>query len=92
MSPRRQPHGTYDRAVSGQVPVSARTVLWRIALLALAIRVGLEVLGLASAAAHGQHVHWLGLWWQWDAHPYMRIAQVGYRTTNVPGGRLRSRT
>jgi hypothetical protein len=66
--------------------VRPRIVLLRIALLGLGVRVILEALGLASAAAHGAHVHWLGIWWQWDAHPYMRIAQVGYRAHNVPGG------
>jgi hypothetical protein len=66
--------------------VSPRTVLLRIALLALAVRVVLEILGLASTMAHHEHVHWLGFWWQWDAHPYMRIAQVGYRARSVPGG------
>jgi Gpi18-like mannosyltransferase len=64
-----------------------RTILWRIALLALAARAALEVVGLASAAMHHQPVaaHWLGLWWQWDAHPYLRIAQIGYRVRSIPG-------
>jgi Gpi18-like mannosyltransferase len=66
--------------------VAPRTVLLRIALLALAIRIVLEMLGLASTMAHHTHMHALGLWWQWDAHPYMRIAQVGYRAKSMPGG------
>jgi hypothetical protein len=65
-----------------------RTILWRIALLAGLVRVALESVGLVSAAMHGQPVaaHWLGLWWQWDAHPYLRIAQAGYRTRSLHGG------
>jgi hypothetical protein len=88
MARRRQRHGTYDRAVTNAAAVTPRTVLLRIALLGLAIRVALEALGLASAAAHHQPVlaHWLGMYWQWDAHPYLRIAQAGYRAVSRPGG------
>ena len=64
-----------------------RDVLWRIAMLALAIRIVLEAIGFLSRSMHGLGVteHWLGLWWQWDAHPYLRIAQIGYRPRSLPG-------
>lgn len=74
------------RSEPGAEP-SLRDVLWRIALLALGIRVALEVFGLVSLAAHGQPV-WsnaLELWGRWDAPHYLRIAEVGYRAEPVPG-------
>lgn len=63
-----------------------RTVFWRLVLLCLVIRLALEVLGLASIAAHGQPV-WtnvLDLWNRWDAPHYLRVAEVGYRTGTPP--------
>jgi hypothetical protein len=69
------------------VAPSARTVFIRIVLLAVSIRVVLEVIGLASLAAHGQPAFGRGLdlWSQWDAPHYLRLAQVGYRPPTIPG-------
>jgi mannosyltransferase PIG-V len=59
---------------------SPRSVLLRLTLLCAAIRVVLEAIGLASVAAHGKAV-WsnaLQMWTWWDAHHYLRLAEVGY--------------
>lgn len=66
---------------------SPRTVLWRIALLALGIRAALQMLGMISVAAHNQDAWARGidLWNHWDAPHYLRIAEVGYRAEPVPG-------
>lgn len=61
-------------------------LLWRLALLCVGIRVGLEAIGLASLAFHDQSV-WtnaLGLWNRWDADHYLRLAEVGYVQSSVP--------
>jgi Gpi18-like mannosyltransferase len=69
------------------VTPSARTVFIRIVVLALLVRVALEVVGLASLAAHGQPTLGRGLdmWSQWDAPHYLRIAEIGYRPRSVTG-------
>lgn len=66
---------------------SARSVFLRIALLALAIRIALEALGLASLSAHGEDAlsGALELWNRWDGPHYLRVAEVGYRRFAVPG-------
>lgn len=69
------------------VQPTPRTILLRIALLALAARIGLELVGLASQHMHDLAV-WenaLSLWNQWDAPHYLRIAEVGYVPWDVPG-------
>lgn len=80
-------------ALDGTVPVLAASVtrsvpslLGRLVLLCLGVRVGLEAIGLASLAFHDQPV-WpnaLDLWNRWDAHHYLRLAEVGYVRSSPP--------
>lgn len=65
---------------------SGRDVVLRIALIALLIRVALEIVGLSSIAAHGGSPvrHILGIWNEWDSSHYLRIAEVGYRSGTPP--------
>lgn len=55
-------------------------------LLNAGARVVLEAVGLVSLAAHGQPVaaNVLDLWNRWDAHHFLRVAEVGYRTGTPP--------
>lgn len=59
---------------------SAPSLFWRLVLLCIGIRVGLEVIGLLSLDFHGQPVwtHALDMWKRWDAQGYLRIADRGY--------------
>lgn len=73
------------RAVPGEEP-SSRSVLVRIALVALGIRVALQVVGMIAVAANGRDA-WsraLSLWSHWDAPHYLRLAEVGYRSGTPP--------
>ena len=60
--------------------MDGRRVLVRIAVLAACARLALEFVGLMSVAMHGRGIagSWLALWRQWDAHGYLRIAEIGY--------------
>jgi hypothetical protein len=59
---------------------SSRTILWRLLLLNAGIRVVLEAIGLASQSPHGHAVlpNAIAMWNKWDAHHYLRLAEVGY--------------
>ena len=61
-------------------------MLVRLLLLNAGVRVVLEAVGLVSLAAHGQPVaaNVLDLWNRWDAHHFLRVAEVGYRTGTPP--------
>lgn len=74
------------RPYHARVTPSTRTVLVRLVLLNAGIRVVLEVIGLASLAGHGQPVlaNAIDLWNRWDAHHFLRVAEVGYRTGTPP--------
>lgn len=65
---------------------TTRTVLVRLVLLNAGVRTVLEAVGLLSLAAHGQPVasNLLDLWNRWDAHHFLRVAEVGYRTGTPP--------
>jgi mannosyltransferase PIG-V len=68
------------------VTSSAPSLLGRLVLLCVGIRVGLEAISLASLAFHDQPV-WtnvLDLWNRWDAPHYLRLAEVGYVQSSVP--------
>jgi Mannosyltransferase (PIG-V) len=65
---------------------SALSLLGRLALLCIGIRVGLEAIGLAAYAFYDQPV-WanaLTVWNQWDAHSFLRLAEVGYVRSSPP--------
>lgn len=69
-----------------RAPRSTRSLLGRLVLLCAGVRLGLEVIGLASLAAHDQPV-WtnvLELWNRWDAPHYLRLAEVGYVQSSPP--------
>jgi hypothetical protein len=80
-------------APAGTVPVrparvtpSVPSLLGRLVLFCIGIRVGLEAIGLASLTFHDQQV-WpnaLELWSRWDAHHYLRLAEVGYVQSSPP--------
>lgn len=57
-------------------PTGAGTLV-HILLIAVGLRVGLEVLGLLAT---GGDAGALDLWARWDAPHFLRIAEVGYRT------------
>lgn len=73
-------------ALARSARLNPKQVLVRIALVCLAIRVVLEAVGLISLAAHGQPAlpQWLEMWSRWDAHHYLRLAEVGYVTYSPP--------
>jgi hypothetical protein len=81
--------GAPARAVPVRPACVARSglrLLGRLVLLCLGLRVGLEAIGLASLAVHDQPV-WtnaLDLWNRWDAHHYLRLAEVGYVQSSPP--------
>ena len=69
-----------------RVALPTLTLLGRLVLLCVGIRVGLEAIGLASLGAHDQPV-WtqaLDLWNRWDGQHYVRLAEVGYVRSAPP--------
>jgi hypothetical protein len=78
-----------ERPVPIIQPVTSRSVLMRITVACVAIRVALEGIGLAALAVDGQPVasNVLSFWNRWDAHHYLRLAEVGYVTSSpFPNG------
>jgi mannosyltransferase PIG-V len=64
----------------------ARSLLWRLVLLCVGVRVGLEAIGLAALAFY-DHPVWtnaLDLWNRWDAQHFLRLAEVGYVQSSPP--------
>jgi Mannosyltransferase (PIG-V) len=81
------------RALASTVPVrsprmtpSGPSLLGRLTLLCIGIRIGLEAIGLTSLSFHDQPVwtHTLDLWNRWDADHYLRLAEVGYVRSSPP--------
>ena len=65
---------------------SAASLLKRLVLLCVGIRIALEVISLVSLAFHGQPVwtNMLDLWNRWDAPHLLRLAEVGYVESSPP--------
>jgi len=65
---------------------SAASLLKRLVLLCVGIRIALEVISLVSLAFHGQPVwtNMIDLWNRWDAPHLLRLAEVGYVESSPP--------
>lgn len=69
------PEASPSGGTEGTEPTGPR-ILVRLLLIAVGIRVGLEIVGLVAT---GTDAGALGFWARWDAPHYLRIAEVGYR-------------
>src|SRR5687767_2126739 len=70
--PNQKDAASVSRAITEEATLPSR-VLGRVALLALAARIGLWVVSTLSTGDISLE-QWVG----WDAHNYLRIADIGY--------------